>query len=133
MIRSVDGHLSIYQPQKKKKQNRDEFIEKVLNNLENNTITLNDVKLIIFEETDSNIDAKNDDNNNDDNDDADNDLLICEICCINRKSILLVPCNHYKLCNDCYEKIKNKYVQLNVPILCPVCRQIVEKTTTIYL
>jgi len=63
------------------------------------------------------------------------DLSLCIICNTNRRNVLLIPCNHFILCNMCYvrccETTNNDIGSHRVR--CPVCRgNIINAITTIY-
>ncbi|XP_046395415.1 mitochondrial E3 ubiquitin protein ligase 1-like isoform X1 [Ischnura elegans] len=49
---------------------------------------------------------------------------LCVVCRENPKELILMPCGHVCLCEDCYESISNK---------CPVCRAEVEKVSAAYI
>lgn len=47
--------------------------------------------------------------------------IVCQICTVNRRNVVLVPCNHSVTCIACVkeiEKLDNK---------CPICRIIIDK------
>lgn len=48
----------------------------------------------------------------------------CIVCMVNPREIILVPCNHVCLCEDCAEKIKST---------CPVCNQRIQSKKVAYL
>ncbi|KRT83128.1 hypothetical protein AMK59_4273 [Oryctes borbonicus] len=49
---------------------------------------------------------------------------ICVVCKVNPREIILLPCGHVCLCEDCCSDILN---------LCPVCRTFIEKRAAAYL
>ena len=92
------------------------------------------------EKIDNNV-IENDDDHNSDDSESDFDIptscndntLLCVVWCENSISILLLPCNHFKLCSPCHEQIKAGYIRRNNgPMLCLICRSIVEDTSKIY-
>lgn len=46
----------------------------------------------------------------------------CIICFDQPRNIILNPCNHVKICSDCFEEISETYQKNNSSVLCPVCR-----------
>ena len=46
----------------------------------------------------------------------------CEICYTNNKDIILNPCFHFNICNECLQKITK----------CPVCREPIECYHIVY-
>ncbi|XP_031617380.1 uncharacterized protein LOC116337153 isoform X2 [Contarinia nasturtii] len=58
----------------------------------------------------------------------DEDDDACTLCCVNKKSALLLPCNHKETCGDCWLKWKEQPISRNK---CPICRQTVSNYTEI--
>lgn len=48
----------------------------------------------------------------------------CVVCLSNPKEIIVIPCGHVCLCEDCATKIND---------LCPVCRQSIEQKMVAFL
>ena len=55
------------------------------------------------------------------------DEMLCVVCQLEKKTILLQPCNHLCLCPECVEPV------LNNNKICPMCRKHVIKWTKVYL
>ncbi|VDK63200.1 unnamed protein product [Gongylonema pulchrum] len=55
--------------------------------------------------------------------------IMCCVCFIHEKSILLQPCNHICLCANCIEELLDTY---EVP-LCPLCRATITSYVDVYL
>jgi len=53
------------------------------------------------------------------------DIFICKICFKNTPNILLLPCSHLCVCEDCVKKITNKK--------CPICRNLFRQINTIFI
>ena len=155
-MKSVDGQGAIYH---RKKKNNNDFIQEILRKVDNGILSLHDAlnqftspsnkffnnNNSIFTTNSDNIEDK--DNDNDKDEDKDNDVnnlnniasnshsdrFLCVVCCEHPRSILLLPCNHYKLCSGCCEKIREGYIKKNNgPVLCLICRSIVQGTSKIY-
>jgi len=47
--------------------------------------------------------------------------VLCKVCLCKRSDLVLYPCTHAVICQDCYERIP-------VPKRCPVCRAFVTRT-----
>ncbi|KAF5292592.1 hypothetical protein FQA39_LY13925 [Lamprigera yunnana] len=52
------------------------------------------------------------------------DSQLCVVCKVNPKEVILLPCGHVCLCEDCSVEILNK---------CPVCREYIDKRSAAYL
>ncbi|KAB0795590.1 hypothetical protein PPYR_12429 [Photinus pyralis] len=52
------------------------------------------------------------------------DSQLCVVCKVNPKEVILLPCGHVCLCEDCSEEITD---------LCPICREVIDKQTAAYL
>jgi E3 ubiquitin-protein ligase MUL1 len=52
------------------------------------------------------------------------ELQLCVVCCLNPREIILLPCGHVCLCEDCSEEIKDS---------CPVCRAEIETKAAAYI
>jgi E3 ubiquitin-protein ligase MUL1 len=48
----------------------------------------------------------------------------CVVCCENQREIILLPCGHVCLCENCSERIED---------YCPVCRTAIETKATAYI
>lgn len=58
--------------------------------------------------------------------------LLCIICCERQRTVLLQPCNHYKLCAICYKSIYETAIEKKTKFVCPYCRQIVKQSCNIF-
>jgi hypothetical protein len=54
--------------------------------------------------------------------DSDDDSIICQICRLNRRNIVIIPCSHSVTCYTCSQKI----VKTNNK--CPICRSEIKNT-----
>lgn len=52
--------------------------------------------------------------------------LVCKVCLTNKISLILFPCRHACICQECI-------VQLPIPKLCPVCRSPIDHCIDVYL
>ncbi|KAK4875769.1 hypothetical protein RN001_012191 [Aquatica leii] len=52
------------------------------------------------------------------------DSQLCVVCKANPREVILLPCGHVCLCEDCSDEILE---------LCPICREVIEKRTAAYL
>ncbi|CAH2086846.1 unnamed protein product [Euphydryas editha] len=52
------------------------------------------------------------------------DLQLCVVCTENPKEIILLPCGHVCLCEDCSENIKDK---------CPICRERIDSRAPAFI
>jgi E3 ubiquitin-protein ligase MUL1 len=52
------------------------------------------------------------------------EMQVCVVCCQNHRGIILLPCGHVCLCEDCSERITD---------LCPVCRAEIETKAVAYI
>ncbi|KAK5645563.1 hypothetical protein RI129_006863 [Pyrocoelia pectoralis] len=52
------------------------------------------------------------------------DAQLCVVCKVNPKEVILLPCGHVCLCEDCSDEISD---------LCPICREVIDKKTAAYL
>lgn len=97
-----------------------------------------------FENVASNIEIENDENSSDkfDNNVPTNDspsleeALLCIVCQVQLSNIVLLPCKHLKICNECFLKLQAHALAdegSNNILKCPYCRQIVETSLQIFL
>lgn len=52
------------------------------------------------------------------------EMQVCVVCCQNHRGIILLPCGHVCLCEDCSERITD---------FCPVCRTEIETKAVAYI
>lgn len=59
----------------------------------------------------------------------DTSRIMCCVCFVHEKSILLQPCNHICLCADCAEELLETYEEP----LCPLCRSFITSYVDVYI
>lgn len=141
-IIALDGSMN--ETPRKKMRDRNHLIETSINDLENNRINLrsflnimtNDNNHLMTDREESFMSYSDDSDDDKEDEDSHSDILcstLCIICFDQPRNIILNPCNHVKICCDCFEKIADTYRKNNSTVLCPVCRQIVQNSAKIYL
>ena len=111
---SLDGTYGIFQPPKQLHKKRAELIERATNNLINKKITLED-----FMNQMTN---------------WQNNIISTDNLFEEDNSVLLIPCNHFKIGADCFLNHSERAIRNeNSKVLCPVCRQIVINSTKFML
>uniref|UniRef100_A0A0N5D8C1 RING-type domain-containing protein n=1 Tax=Thelazia callipaeda TaxID=103827 RepID=A0A0N5D8C1_THECL len=55
--------------------------------------------------------------------------IMCCVCFVHEKSILLQPCNHICLCSSCINELLNTYEEP----LCPLCRSMIISYLDVYI
>lgn len=59
--------------------------------------------------------------------------VVCSICLTNPSNILLLPCRHLKICNECQILLQSEALAQNQNnYLCPCCRVIVEDSIQVF-
>lgn len=144
---SLDGNLNSVEPEKRIHKRRDRKIAEATQNLINKKITLNDFlqqmshsenniirldELIVNPIDDSDTEDNIDDERGNISETQNN--FLCEICYKNQRNIILIPCNHFKLCADCFKMHNDLAIQKgNSNVLCPFCRQIVQNSSPVFV
>lgn len=59
------------------------------------------------------------------------DVLMCIICTEHPRDILISPCNHFKICEQCCTTLIEKSKNNKSELLCPYCSQIVKNNLKI--
>lgn len=58
----------------------------------------------------------------------------CYVCLVSPKSVLLRPCNHLNVCNQCWDCILQKAQATETQLKCPTCNQLVtEAIRNVYI
>lgn len=138
-IAALDGQtMMIFEGPKQDFKIRNNIIEKLTSKLTKKKITLSEFLpqiIQIFNKSDLlqsseviSSDEEGDDFLNDDY--LSEDISLCIICFNNKRDILLQPCNHLKICKDCYGKMAEN---CRSSILCPYCRTIVQNSVQVFL
>lgn len=135
----------MFERPKSKFEKRNEFIELLTKKLDRHKITvvefMNQMSSKLYEysakqtdleflESESSSEESDKDSHNDS---EENESLKCRICFQNPRNILLQPCMHYKICSSCFSHLKETAIALKNELLCPFCRQIINKSGPIYL
>ena len=61
------------------------------------------------------------------------DVLVCSICFLNERDIMLKPCSHVAICHACNEKEEKKTSKIRRNRKCPVCKSYVTSTKRIMI
>lgn len=119
------GGEQVYPPQRKKYREKDEFIFEYQSKFENglmSTADFFDKMGALEEDSDDGCDESSDD-------DDEVDDMLCVVCDLNHKSVLLEPCNHLKICKNCLNSMTKKSTKLT----CPACNKEVTGHRIIFL
>ena len=83
------------------------------------------------------------DDDGDDDDDLEDMLLqqvereredkLCAICQDKEKCIMMLPCKHLCVCQDCHDRWQRHQRAQQAPRKCPICRKVVRQTIKVYL
>lgn len=143
---ALDGETwQIFERPKAKFEKRDEFIYMMTKKLDRGKITPTEFvnqltsKLYGFSQFStaviSDVSSTSEDEMDFDNAQQEENkiILTCAICFESPRNILLQPCNHCKMCSDCFSKLCNDSLKNNNELLCPFCRQIIKNSCHIYL
>ncbi|XP_067635073.1 uncharacterized protein [Eurosta solidaginis] len=60
------------------------------------------------------------------------DYILCVICCLRERQLLFVPCKHFKVCNQCFQQMKNNAEEANADMKCPICRSVINDAFPIF-
>lgn len=149
-ISIMEGSVNVYMKQRKLYENRDKYISQATYELEFGKITSTEfLRRMTYEGNKIITDMANyEDEGGDLSDDEylgeqmdtwENDAAlpldesVCITCFINKKNILLQPCNHVKVCNECYDLLLKNIELKQEQLKCPYCRQVVSKAITIFI
>lgn len=148
-LASVDGQTwEMFERPKSKFQLRNQLIESMTIKFETDKITLTellsqlssicskktDLKIFEFENFTGEEEEDEENNENESNGQSTSgNELNCAICFQNQRDTLLIPCNHFKICETCFEIVKDTAKRNKNELLCPFCRQIVTNSTQIFL
>ncbi|XP_037813343.1 uncharacterized protein LOC119604655 [Lucilia sericata] len=146
-LKSISGCISLYTKSNTYLEKRNKFIQKQYQLLREKKITLNTLlgqfskmKNCMIEESfintiDSDDDESDTNSSGEDSTDTiekEQQYLTCIICCERERQILFDPCKHFKLCQPCYQQLKESAKQKGTQTLCPICRAIIKNGTFIY-
>lgn len=144
-LSSLEGETwQMFEKPKLKFQRRNELIERLTLKFESDRLTLTDFirQLTSINSNNTNIDLDaleelSEEENEDDDDDGSlnsnsENAMLCGVCFNNQRNTILMPCNHIKLCDECFTSIVETANHFKNEILCPFCRHIVTKSAKVF-
>lgn len=129
------GGTQVYAPQRKKYEERDEFITKNQKKFDSDQrFSVADFFETIGELNESDDDEESEDSSLSDGD-HDDDTVFCVVCKLKARTTLLEPCNELKFCQSCVDKIMvpQNSKDRNIKPICPACGVVVTGTKIVFL
>lgn len=113
------GGVQVYPEQRKKFREKNETIFKYQTKFQNGEIGTTD----FFNKMEELYDDSDDDDEEEVDSDDDLNEMLCVVCNLNEKSVVLEPCNHLKICENC----------ITAATTCPFCNENVTGHKIVFL